>query len=75
MLKSWFDFKELIEFSITGSKTQSPVMIDVDATIRYRMGEIHTATVTARVIREVAPYKPSSSGTWGVNPLTVLKEQ
>ena len=29
----------------------------------------------ARVIREVAPIQPSEGGTWGVNPISVLKNK
>lgn len=32
-------------------------------------------TVRARLAQEAGPYKPSSSGKWGVNPLSILRMQ
>lgn len=29
--------------------------------------------LTARILREIGPYKPSQKGSWGINPISLLK--
>lgn len=76
-LESMFGFKELQEFTIDQSSCVTPnVVEDISATIKYPMfSEMCVKKIKARVICEISPYNPSSQGQWGVNPISVLREQ
>ena len=88
-IKNIFDIKDLLEAKITKTSDVTDLTPDglnakdVTAEIRYSVGteagvmgfQMHTATITARVVRESAPYKPDSKGEWGVNPTSVSREE
>ena len=90
-VKNIFDIKDLLEAKIIKASDVSDLTPDgqnakdITAKIRYSVGseagvmgfQMHTETVTARVIRESAPYKPDSNGEWGVNPssLSVSRDE
>lgn len=75
-LEAWYGFKDLLGAKITKKTAESNVAVDITATIYYAFGsEIKTKSITARVIREVAPYKPSPKGEWGVNPISTIAEE
>ncbi len=88
-IKDIFDIKDLLEAKIIKTNDVSDMTPDgqnakdVTAQIRYSVGseagvmgfQMHTATVTARVVRESAPYKLDSNGEWGVNPTSVSREE
>ena len=72
-LEASFGFRELLSFEIVDEKTISAVVSDVTVNVRYRMGDNEQdASMTLRLICEVAPYSPSVDGTWGVNPKTAM---
>ncbi len=76
MLDAWYGFKDLLGAEITKKSSVSDVTMDITATIYYAVGsKIETKMITARVIREVAPYTPSPKGAWGVNPISTLREE
>lgn len=76
LLEAQYGFKDLLGATIEGNTPQSDLMVDIGVTVYYALGsEIRTRTLTARVIRESAPYTPSTSGDWGVNPLSTLREE
>jgi hypothetical protein len=88
MLRAWYGFKDLLGveimhksavqdfFSVSPLHNLIPVhgvIVEITATISYAVGpNIETKTVTARMIREAAPYTPSPKGQWGVNPVSIL---
>ncbi|MCP4049962.1 MAG: hypothetical protein GY730_04570, partial [bacterium] len=73
MLEAWYGFKELLGAKIVKKNTASNVSTDITAIIYYVVGsEIETKTITAKVICEIAPYKVSKKGKWGVNPVSTL---
>lgn len=75
MLEAWFGFKDLMGAEITGKTVTSNVAVDFSVTIRYGFGsQVKSKSITARVIREDAPYSTSPYGEWGVNPSSALRE-
>ena len=75
-LDAWFGFRDLLGAKITGKEIISNVMVNVKATIYYRVGSsISKTTVTARIVRELAPYVPDPNGEWGINPASLLREE
>ncbi len=75
MLNSAYGFKDLLGAEIIKKSDVSDVMVDITATIYYRIAQVEKKSITARVIRETAPNKPSSEGKWGVNPISTLREE
>lgn len=78
LLKDWYDFKHLVGAEITKKTVVSDTCADVEAKVYYCAFSATVATekkITARVIRESAPYTPSSTGDWGVNPQSALREE
>jgi len=69
----WAAF-ELIDYKIQGGVILTPTSHDLQLMIRYkyRKGDA-VKRMLARVIREAAPYRPSEQGTWGVNPISLLR--
>jgi len=75
-LELWFGTLFLKGMKITEIKRISDTVYDVTARvgIKPRKQQQSLVTlVTGRVICESHPYTPSKMGTWGVNPLSVLK--
>ncbi|MBA7569466.1 hypothetical protein ES708_11205 [subsurface metagenome] len=76
MLKDWFYLKDLLTFKILKINQISESCMDVLLSIRYVFGDskLKETKIRARVICETEPYKPSKDGTWGVNPVGILRE-
>jgi len=76
VLEAWYDFKTLKGFEIRDVEIVSEVTTDITFVVHYEAipNEISKKQITARVIREAAPYEPSLQGEWGVNPISALRE-
>lgn len=63
-------------FEILRVDRHSPVSADVMFRVWYEAStnQVDQHDVSGRVIRESAPYEPDASGTWGVNPISTLRE-
>lgn len=73
MLANWYDFKKLTDVTIGVPQRKSSCCVDIPFTIQYSFGgEIRRKRILARLIRESGPYQPSTTGEWGVNPLSTL---
>lgn len=77
MLSAWYDFKTLKGFEVINSKKVSDVIVDVTFNVQYEAmtNQISNKEITARIIKETGPYKPSINGSWGVNPISTLDEK
>ena len=76
ILEAWYGFKVLLGAEITKKNTISDVAVNITAIIYYAIGsQIKTKTISANVIREIAPYEPSPRGEWGVNASSALREE
>ncbi|MCX6645817.1 MAG: DUF4340 domain-containing protein [bacterium] len=77
MLEAWHDFKILKGFQIESVTRTSSVANDITYIIEYEFGtnNVVKKRVTARVIRESAPYTTNENGRWGVNPTSTLAEE
>ena len=58
-------------YEITGVEQVSEVMYDVQ--VKVTVSGRRKQPVSARVICETAPFKPSTYGNFGVNPLSIRK--
>ena len=76
MLKNWFYLKDLLTFKILKRNQISESCVDVLLSIRYVFGDskLKETKIRARVICETEPYKPDPEGTWGINPISILRE-
>ncbi len=76
LLKSWFYLKDLTTFKILKTEKISDTCVDVTLRISYLfyISNLKEIKIKARVICETEPYKPSKDGTWGVNPVSILRE-
>lgn len=77
VLEAWYDFNILLGFEMIGVVAVSDVTSDVTFVVRYEAftNEVETKQITARVIKETAPFTPSEEGDWGVNPISALAEE
>lgn len=77
ILAAWYDFKTLLGFEVTSVSPVSAVTRDVTFVVRYEAftNQVETKRITARVVKETAPYTPSEEGDWGVNPISALAEE
>jgi len=71
-LEGWFCKKPLKKWKITDIKIIGDACRDVYIEIDYGEG---IKEIRARVICEVAAYKPDIEGIWGINPISCLKEK
>ena len=72
--ESLFGFKELICFEIKAIQPQG-IFVDIEVIIKYKFQEkTFTKKIKPRIICETEPYQPSEKGTWGVNPISALRE-
>lgn len=59
------------------ANSKFPCIGDIDIKIKHRRvlfpSLTKTKTIKARLIKESKPYKPSEEGTWGVNPISVIR--
>ena len=75
-IKDWYDRKHLIEYKIIKSIKIVDAMYDITVEIHYKIGNLRrNKLVTTRAICEKQPFDASVNGTWGVNPISVLKEK
>ncbi len=74
-LRARFGIYRLVDAHIGETINISDVTKDIPITIDYefRKGVAHK-TLLARVICESAPFVPDATGTWGVNPTSMLRE-
>jgi len=76
LLKNWFYLKDLLTFKVLKINKISESCVDVLLGIKYVFGnsKLKETKIRARVICETEPYKPDPMGTWGVNPISILRE-
>ena len=76
ILDAWYGFKTLKGFEVKDIDRISEVATDVTFVVQYEAftNQIDKKEITAKVIRETAPYEPSAQGEWGVNPISALAE-
>lgn len=76
LLEAWYSFKTLKGFEVTNVKKVSDVTSDITFMVHYEAitNQISKKQITARVIKETAPYTPSEKGQWEVNPTSALRE-
>jgi len=72
LLEGWFGAKPLSKWGITDIIFIGDACRDVYIEIDYGKG---IKKIKARVICEDEPYKPNIKGTWGINPVSILKEE
>lgn len=71
----WYGQKKLKSFEILSFQQIVPAMIDVKVKIVYTIHKIKSEKiVVARCVCERSAYQAYTDGTWGVNPISVLKE-
>jgi len=58
---------------VEGLKESMATDTKVWAFWKGRDGLVEGGCITARAMREMAPYKPSASGLWGVNPASAAR--
>ncbi len=76
LLEAQYGFKELLGAEFTNIVRTTEVANEITTMIYYSLGsDVQEKQVTARVIREAAPYEPSPAGDWGVNPISTLAEE
>jgi len=76
-LYNFFGHKELESYEIKGMNEVSNCCVDIEVSISYFVAaEMKTqiATITPRLLNEIKEYTPSVDGEWGVNPISMLKE-
>ncbi len=69
-LKNYYDHKKLTTWRMI-KEEKADFVVDFKVAIIY---DHKSKIVKTRLICEKAPYKPHSDGTWGVNPISVLRE-
>ena len=74
--KEWYGLKKLSFFEILDSIEVVPAMIDVQVHIRYSVGDDkRDKVVTARCVCEKEAFQAYTDGKWGVNPISIIKEE
>lgn len=75
-LAAAYDFKTLLGFEVTSLDAVSDVTSDVTFVVQYEAitNEVAKKQITAKVIKESAPFTTSAQGEWGVNPISALAE-
>jgi len=76
-LKVMFGLMKLKSYEIGKAKQVTDVCWDVKAKVRYRTirRRYVSSDIVLRVICEKGYMKPDVEGTWGVNPLSLFREQ
>lgn len=77
-LEAWYGYKiPLKGFEITDVTKVSDVTSDITFTVQYEAitDQISKKQITARIIKETAPYTPSEQGQWGINPISTFTEK
>lgn len=79
-LQGFYGPKRLEQFEVGTCEVISPTASRINCEVVYSLqskgfaSTKQTKTLKAMVIQEKAPYEPSEQGTWGVNPISTLKE-
>ena len=75
MLQYFFEVIELVAFEIGESTREMECLVDIPVQAAVSVGgQGGVRHLVVRLIKEVAPYKPSPDGDWGVNPSSALRE-
>lgn len=75
LLRGWYQNQPLLEIHIGVPQRRSAVVAEVPAIVRYSFwNQVSRKQIVARVIRESAPYQPSTRGDWGVNPYSLREK-
>jgi len=76
LLKGWFHLKDLTAFKILKTEKISDSCVDMTLKISYLyyISNLKEVKIKAQAICETGPYKPSPTGKWGINPLSILRE-
>ena len=75
MLRYFFEVIELTAFDIGEPTRETECLIDIPVRAAVSVGgQGAVRHLLVRLIKEVAPYKPSPEGDWGVNPSSALRE-
>ena len=74
-LKELFYDKKLVKYQITNDcNVISTVCMEITVYLTYEGVDSHkTHMIPVKIIKEKAPYVPSESGEWGVNPLSIIR--
>ncbi len=75
LLSDQYGFKKVVGFRIVRSRKLSPVAARVTFRVDYRTFKLERVLITAMVIREDRAGNPSPIGSWGVNPISTLREE
>lgn len=74
-LTEYYNHKNLISWQVEKVDSNG-VMATIKCIIEYRVNkDVRKRKISANLIREGAPYKLKTDGTWGVNPISTLKEK
>lgn len=74
-LMDWFGPKKLTKTKIIDVYEISDCCVDITLKISYLfISNLKETKIRARVICETEPYKSNKDGTWGINPLSILRE-
>lgn len=77
-LRTIFENKELLSFTILKEKQGNPVIHAVDFKIKCRLKDVETGDIKpltlpkVRIVPELAAYSNDEKGFYGVNPISVL---
>lgn len=74
-----FGHKKLESYEIIGLNEVSDCCVDVEVRIEYSIEPhnpftVYEYTIRPRLLNETKEYTPSVDGEWGVNPISILKE-
>lgn len=81
-LRQLYELKRLESFEILPYKPISAAASRIPVVVKYRVAggkgfgkpPLRTVQLKAMVICESAPYQPTPNATWGVNPISTLRE-
>ncbi len=73
-LRDQYGFKDVLGFRITRTQKLSTVAERVTFRVDYRTFKVSRVFITAMVVREDRSGDPSAVGSWGVNPISTLRE-
>ena len=68
-----FEIKDVIRLSDSAYRVPVRIKYRVSAAKGFGQSRLKTAQLLAMVICESAPYRPTSEGAWGVNPISTMR--
>lgn len=74
LLRAQYGFKDVVGFRILRVQRITAVAAQVTFRVDYRTFKLQQVRIPAMVIREDRNGNPSTSGAWGVNPISTLRE-